>query len=162
MKARQARGGAVRAGLVRGMGMSVGLCAVLVGCGPSASGGGTVVPGGNGNVPDGPEPEGFDEGDNIGDLETRLDRLSSEQASKASSSDASFGSCEDLCSLASSICTVKEKLCDVADRHPGEEEYQGLCRKAELECSEAEDSCVACVEARGSRGDVAGPPRSEP
>jgi hypothetical protein len=53
--------------------------------------------------------------------------------------------------LAPSICTVKEKLCEVADRHPGEEEYQGLCRKAELECSEAEDSFVACVESRESR-----------
>jgi hypothetical protein len=69
--------------------------------------------------------------------------------------DGSFGACEDLCALASSICGVKEKLCEVADRHPGEEEYQSLCRKAELECSEAEDSCVACVEARETREEAA-------
>lgn len=123
----------------------------LPGCGPSASGGGTAVPGGNGNVPDGPDPEGRDEGNSVGELETRLDRLTTEQARKASEQDGSFAVCEDLCSLAASICSIKEKLCDVADRHPGEEEYQGLCRKAELECSEAEDSCVACVEGRGSR-----------
>lgn len=141
-----------RAGQRLGLGLALGLgLSVAAGCGPSASGGGTVTPGGNGNVPDGPDPEGRDEGDDIGALETRLDRLSREQATKASSSDASFGVCQDLCSLASSICTVKEKLCDVADRHPGEEEYQGLCRKAELECSEAEDSCVACVEVREGR-----------
>lgn len=136
----------------RSLGLLLGLgLASLSGCSPSASGGGTVTPGGNGNVPEGSDPEGRDEGDNIGDLKARLDRLTAEQAKKASESDTSFGVCEDLCSLASSICTVKEKLCDVADQHPGEEEYQGLCRKAELECGESEDSCVACVEARESR-----------
>jgi hypothetical protein len=124
---------------------------LAAGCGPSASGGGTVTPGGNGNAPDGSDPEGQEEGDDVGALRQRLERLSTQQHEKASGSDGSFGACEDLCSLASSICTVKEKLCEVADRHPGEEEYQGLCRKAELECSEAEDSCVACVETRESR-----------
>lgn len=131
------------------------LAAVLLagaGCGPTASGGGTVTPGGNGNVRDGADPEGDEEGDNnVDDLRVRLERLTREQHERATDSDGSFGACEDLCSLASSICTVKEKLCEVADRHPGEEEYQGLCRKAELECSESEDSCVACVEARESR-----------
>lgn len=128
------------------------------GCGPSASGGGTVTPGGNGNVRDGAEPEGQEEGNDVGALRDRLERLSSEQHQRASASDGSFTACEDLCSLASSICTVKEKLCEVADRHPGEEEYQGLCRKAELECSEAEDSCVACVETRESREEAAAAP----
>lgn len=136
-------------------GLGLVLAALVAGCGPSASGGGTVTPGGNGNVPDGSDPQGPNEGDDVGDLKARLERLSTEQAQKASASDATFGVCEDLCSLASSICTVKEKLCDVADRHPGEEEYQGLCRKAELECSEAEDSCVACVQARERREEAA-------
>ncbi|MCA9649059.1 MAG: hypothetical protein H6712_15810 [Myxococcales bacterium] len=121
---------------------------VLSACQATARGGGTATPGGNGAVSEGPDPEGNHEGDNIGDLEARLDRLQQEQARVVSSSDGSFGVCEDLCSLASKICTVKEKLCEIADRHPGEDEYQGLCRKAELECNEAEDSCVACVEAR--------------
>lgn len=135
--------------LVR-LGVGLGLLAALGGCQTSARGGGTAVPGGNGAVSEGPDPQGPNESDNIGDLEARLERLRSEQAQVASSSDGSFGVCEDLCSLASKICTVKEKLCDVADRHPGEDEYQGLCRKAELECNEAEDSCVHCVEARES------------
>jgi len=99
----------------------------------------------------GSDPEGDEEGNDVGALRDRLERLSSEQDAKASGSDGSSGACEDLCSLASSICTVKEKLCEVADRHPGEEEYQGLCLKAELECSQAEGSCVACVESRESR-----------
>jgi hypothetical protein len=148
----------IRARGWRDAAVGLGLGLVLLGgggCGPNASGGGSVTPGGNGNVPEGSDPEGRDEGDNIGDLKARLERLSKEQQVKASSSDASFGVCEDLCSLASSICTVKEKLCDVADRHPGEEEYQALCRKAELECSEAEDSCVACVETHERRDEAA-------
>ena len=128
---------------------------LTAGCGPTAGGGGTVAPAGNGNVRDGADPEGEEEGNDVGSLQARLERLSREQDAKASGSDGSFGACEDLCSLASSICTVKEKLCEVADRHPGEEEYQGLCRKAELECSEAEDSCVACVETRESREEAA-------
>lgn len=130
--------------------VSLGAYVLVAGCGPTASGGGTVAPGGNGSVREA-EPEGEEEGNDVGALRQRLERLSTEQAARASSSDASFGACQDLCSLASSICSVKEKLCEVADRHPGEEEYQGLCRKAELECSEAEDSCVACVESRESR-----------
>jgi len=128
----------------------LGSCLLTAGCGPSA-GEGTVTPGGNGNVREGSAPEGDEEGNDVGALRERLERLSRQQDAKASGSDGSFGACEDLCSLASSICTVKEKLCEVADRHPGEEEYQSLCRKAELECSEAEDSCVACVETRESR-----------
>jgi hypothetical protein len=132
----------------------LGACLLATGCAATA-GGGTVTPGGNGNVRDGSDPEGDEEGNDVGALRQRLERLSSEQDAKASDSDGSFGACEDLCALASSICGVKEKLCEVADRHPGEEEYQSLCRKAELECSEAEDSCVACVEARETREEAA-------
>lgn len=133
----------------------LGAMLLMASCGPSASGGGTVTPGGNGNVREAADPEGDEEGNDVGALRERLDRLSHEQNQRVGASDGSFGACEDLCSLASSICTVKEKLCEVADRHPGEEEYQGLCRKAELECSEAEDSCVACVETRESREEAA-------
>lgn len=129
------------------------LTSAVMACTPSASGGGTVTPGGNGAVPDGPDPQGDHQSEmSIDELRARLDELRGKQAEMASSSDASFGVCEDLCSLASNICSVKEKLCEVADRHPGEEEYQDLCRKAELECGEAEDSCVACVEAREKAG----------
>lgn len=130
------------------LGVVLGTLAVVSGCQPQASGGGTVTPGGNGAVTDGPGPDGHDEGNNIGDLRARLQRLGVEHAAMSSNVDASFNVCEDLCSLASNICTVKEKLCDIADDHPGEDEYQDLCRKAELECGEAEDSCVSCVENR--------------
>jgi hypothetical protein len=155
MRETRRRPGGVMARLLDPTVVILGACLLAAGCGPAASGGGTVTPGGNGKVRDGAEPEGDEEGNDVGSLRDRLERLSREQDAKASGSDGSFGACEDLCSLASSICTVKEKLCEVADRHPGEEEYQSLCRKAELECSEAEDSCVACVETRESREEAA-------
>lgn len=158
MRRRSLRPGALLRPLRLGVGL--GLLTVLAACQPGARGAGTVTPGGNGAVSEGPGPEGPNEGNNIGDLEARLDRLRVQHTKVSHSSDGSFGVCEDLCSLASQICTVKEKLCEIADRHPGEDEYQGLCRKAELECNEAEDSCVDCVEARESSSEAA--PSSAP
>ncbi|MEM9462135.1 MAG: hypothetical protein AAGF11_48720 [Myxococcota bacterium] len=129
------------------------LLTVATACGPRSSEGPAVPGGGHGAPPEGPGPQGQGESDqSIDDLKARLNRLRVHQAELASTSEVSFGVCEELCSLASNICSVKEKLCEVAERHLGDEEYQGLCRKAELECSEAEDSCVACVEARQSPG----------
>ena len=68
-----------------------------------------------------------------------------------SAEETGFGACEDLCDLMSSICNVKSKLCTLADEHPGEEGYQGLCREAQHECREAEDSCIECTEGLQSR-----------
>lgn len=130
--------------------LGLSMAAGLVACQPAARGGGTATPGGNGAITEGPDPQGREEGDNIGDLKLRLERLRRQHAemSSSSSGSASFAECEDLCSLGANLCSVTEKVCDIADDHPGEDEYQDLCRKAELECGEAEDSCVTCVEAR--------------
>lgn len=138
-------------GLVR-LGACLALVATMA-CNVRGSDGGSVVPGEGESPGEGPGPQGDQESnESIDDLKARLDRLRIQHAEMSTSSDGSFGVCEDLCSLASNICTVKEKLCEIADRHPGEEAYQGLCRKAELECGEAEDSCVDCVEARERSG----------
>ncbi len=138
--------------LVAGLALLIATTAATA-CGPRSAEGPAVPGGGHGAPPDGPGPQGQGESDeSIDDLKARLNRLRVHQAELASTSEASFGVCEELCSLASNICSVKEKLCEVAERHLGDEEYQGLCRKAELECSEAEDSCVACVEARQDTG----------
>ena len=132
--------------------LGVGICVVAAigGCRVQGSDG-TVNPGrGNNQVPDGPDPEGPHE--QKSDISRHAELLKALRARHAevtaTSTDATFGVCEELCSLASQICTVKEKLCDIADELPGEDDYRDLCSKGELECNEAEESCVRCVESR--------------
>ncbi|MEM7152906.1 MAG: hypothetical protein AAF799_08685 [Myxococcota bacterium] len=143
--ARRMAGSGARLGVV--------LCVVaaLGGCRAQA-GSGTVTPGrGNHAVPDGPDPEGpHEQTSDISRHAELLQALRTRHAEVSATSDATFGVCEELCSLASQICTVKEKLCDIADDLPGEDDYRDLCRKGELECNEAEESCVECVESRQS------------
>lgn len=125
------------------------VCAVLLslGCGPSVSNNGTAVPGGTGTGGSEPGPDGITEGEGMGELRKRLDDLVRKEQGLRPSAAADAGKCEQLCDLATSICAVQEKLCDLADDHPDDDAYQGLCREARNECREAQDSCVRCVEA---------------
>ena len=139
---RRLHGSLHRAALVLGVVM-------LAACRPTASGG-TVTPTGGADAPDeGADPIGRDEGDNVGDLRARLERLHVDHDRLSSQEGGGFGQCEDLCDLASKICSVKEKICDIAADHPGDDAYQGLCREAQHECREAGDSCVRCAEGSG-------------
>lgn len=128
------------------------VCAVLLSaaCGPQA-GGPTVTPGGTGTGGTNPDPQGTNEGQGMGELKKRLGDLVDREAElqRAAASDA--GKCEQLCDLATSICSVQEKLCELADDHPDDEAYQGLCREARAECREAQESCVRCVESNQTR-----------
>lgn len=130
--------------------LAVGLGGVA-GCRTVASaGGGTVTP----TMDNGPrevDPEGRDAGENVDTYRMQLQQLRKKRAAKMSAEETGFGACEDLCDLMSSICNVRSKLCTLADEHPGEESYQGLCREAQHECREAEDSCVECTEGLQSR-----------
>lgn len=135
--------GLLRAGLVLGV-------VTLAACRTTASGGSTVTPtGGNDATHEGADPEGRDEGDNVGDLRARLQRLHVDHERLSSQEGGGFGQCEDLCDLATKICSVKESLCDIAADHPGDDAYQGLCREAQHECREAGESCVRCAEKSG-------------
>jgi hypothetical protein len=110
----------------------------------------TVTPGDTGTGGTNPDPQGNNEGQGMGELKKRLgDLVDREEALRqAATNDA--GKCEQLCDLATSICSVQEKLCELADDHPDDEAYQGLCREARAECREAQDSCVRCVESNQS------------
>ena len=94
--------------------------------------------------------EGRQEGDSPEELRLRLGKLndSHQQLFGAATEDPS--KCEDLCSLATSICGIKEKLCNIADEHVGREEYQRLCREAKQDCGAARESCIDCVEMHAS------------
>lgn len=104
----------------------------------------------------GDQPEGWGEGDSRDELRARLTRLVEQQRVMASAAAASAAACEDICSLATSICGVQEKLCSIADEHPGEDEYQGLCREAKQECRAAQDDCIGCVEKHTKTGGAEG------
>lgn len=121
------------------------LVIALSACAPQA-GNRTVTPGGNGTAPRGATAEGHHDDDSMGSLKLRLDGLKSKQSTLVQAASADAGVCEDLCSLATSICAVQEKLCELADAHAGDDEYQGLCREAHQECREAQESCIACVQ----------------
>lgn len=117
----------------------------------NASTGPAVVTPGSEPAPD--QPQGLADGDSADELDARKDKLveSMRELRAAASSDPK--QCEDLCSLATSICGVSEKLCNIADDHAGNDHYQDLCREAKRECREAQADCVACVE--GLAGDGA-------
>lgn len=122
---------------------------LLAGCAGGTTGPVVVSPNGQ-PAPD--QPEGLAEGDSADELDARKDKLvlQMRELEQAASSDPK--QCEDLCSLATSICGVSEKLCNIADDHAGNDHYQDLCREAKRECHEAQADCVACVEGLAGNG----------
>ncbi|MBL4686305.1 MAG: hypothetical protein JKY37_17050 [Nannocystaceae bacterium] len=126
------------------------------GCGPSAVAGEHTVNPGLGSGTREVDPEGYDSGENIDTYRKQLETLREQRAEKTAVVEASFLVCEDLCTLMASICQVRAKLCALADEHPGEDNYQGLCREAQHECRETQNSCVACTQHSDER-DVSSP-----
>jgi hypothetical protein len=108
------------------------------------SGGGTVVPGGQG-VDSQLEPKGEFEGESIDELLLRLNHLT-EQRQQIVDSSQDPTQCEDLCELSRAICEVKDKMCEIADERVADDEYQNLCRDAKQRCEQASSSCVRCVQ----------------
>ncbi len=130
------------------------LMTVVVGgstCRPSASDGGTTAPTITHPPGTGPAADGPHEGQSAAELKLRLDKLAEQQAGLIPAASRDPNTCEEVCSLATSICSVQEKLCEIADGHPSEVEYQALCRDARQECREAQDACVRCVELHRKR-----------
>ena len=123
----------------------------LAGCRPMA-GETAVAPDGGIGSPEGPDDsKGLHESDSsVGDLWQRLEKFRREREMKLEPASSDAAVCEDLCGLATSICQVQSKLCELADDHPDENDYQDLCREAKLECREAQESCVDCVRGHGA------------
>ncbi|HET6582928.1 MAG TPA: hypothetical protein VFG69_05770 [Nannocystaceae bacterium] len=91
-------------------------------------------------------PKGRAEDNSLGGLRARLAKFRAKKASIVAASTNDPVVCEELCSLASDICEVQVKLCELSDERPDDEQYQNLCREAKNECQEAQKSCVRCVE----------------
>jgi hypothetical protein len=52
--------------------------------------------------------------------------------------------CAELCGLAESTCDLESKICDLAERHPGDPRYVRLCQRAGEDCRLAADACTRC------------------
>jgi hypothetical protein len=114
-------------------------------CDEARSGGASVVPHSDG-VGTSLTPEGSFEGESIDELKIRLDRLVGQQDRLTAASSTDAGKCEELCELSRAICEVKTKMCELADAHVSDGEYQDLCRQAKQRCQRASDSCIRCVQ----------------
>ncbi len=121
---------------------------VTIACGPRAGGRtATVPPASDAAAKDRTDPLEPHEGETAPELIERMRRFRDKQGQYLPASSSDPDACEYVCSLATSICGVKEKLCRLADERPGDETYQQYCREAKLACRNAQDNCVACVEA---------------
>ncbi len=134
----------------RGLARLAVVLGAVVSCQPTNAINTPVGPGGGDPSVD-PDPEGINEGVSMGELRKRLETFvrRAEGMGAVVASDA--GKCEDLCDLATSICSVQAKMKELCDAHPDDDEYAALCREAKNECREAQDSCVRCVESNQSK-----------
>jgi hypothetical protein len=58
---------------------------------------------------------------------------------------ASSAQCDDLCTIATSICTNQERICTLARRLPGDEWAAGKCDRARASCTAAHERCCSCT-----------------
>jgi hypothetical protein len=130
-------------------GLLIGTSLASSGCVNASTGPAVVTPGSE-PAPD--QPEGLADGDSADELDARKDKLVQSMRDLRGAASSDPKQCEDLCSLATSICGVSEKLCNIADDHAGNDHYQDLCREAKRECREAQADCVACVEGLADDG----------
>jgi hypothetical protein len=54
--------------------------------------------------------------------------------------------CQQVCDLAAISCGLGDQICELADRHPGEQDYVSACERANVDCEAAKEACDACAE----------------
>ena len=118
---------------------------VLTGC-ASGSAAGTVTPGHDAHTPRADSPSGEAMGGSADELHLQRRKLSADLMSTLAAAQTDVASCESACDLSVSICTIAERLCDIADGHAGSDYYQRLCREAKQDCRNAQEVCANCAE----------------
>jgi hypothetical protein len=58
---------------------------------------------------------------------------------------AASDTCQQSCTLATSICANQDKICDLARQLPGDDWAANKCTGARASCQAAHDACCACV-----------------
>jgi hypothetical protein len=66
-------------------------------------------------------------------------------ASGATCGPAPSDRCTDVCTLSTSICENQQKLCELAQRLPGDDWAANKCTRARASCTAAHDACCGCV-----------------
>jgi hypothetical protein len=52
--------------------------------------------------------------------------------------------CRQLCDLGQITCELSVQICELADRHDGEDDYRAACERSAEDCSAAQEACDAC------------------
>lgn len=58
--------------------------------------------------------------------------------------DAGGQRCERIRGLATSICELRDRICQLGDEHREELRYQRACERATLDCERATEACEGC------------------
>ncbi len=66
-------------------------------------------------------------------------------ASDASCRPAPSAACTDACTIATSICTNQQKICDLARQLAGDDWAANKCDRARASCTAAHERCCSCV-----------------
>lgn len=52
--------------------------------------------------------------------------------------------CLRICAIATAVCSLRERICLLADDHPDEPRYGAACKRAERDCTRATEACDDC------------------
>lgn len=52
--------------------------------------------------------------------------------------------CQQVCELGQITCELSVQICELADRHAGEDDYLNACERASEDCTAAQEACDAC------------------
>ncbi|PRQ05267.1 hypothetical protein ENSA5_03860 [Enhygromyxa salina] len=56
-----------------------------------------------------------------------------------------IGRCEQVCVLSQITCELNAQICELAGRHPDEDDYEAACERAAADCEVAQEACNECV-----------------
>lgn len=56
------------------------------------------------------------------------------------------GDCGDICNVSDAICQNRDRICDIAQRLPGDSWAESKCESARRSCEEAKEACECCRE----------------
>lgn len=56
------------------------------------------------------------------------------------------GRCEQVCEISAAICGLRDQICGLVPRHPGDPRYQAACDRAAADCQFSTEACHGCTD----------------